>query len=48
MGEIALGHEAVAIDGTVDFGAMDPNGDAHGHMLWPFGDVVVDVARRGL
>ena len=48
MGEVALRHEAVGIDGAVDVRAVDPDGDAHGHVLWPFREVVVNVARRGL
>ena len=43
MGEIALGHEVVGINNTLDVGPMDAYSDAHKQVLRPLGRDAIDL-----
>jgi len=43
MGEIALGHEVVGLNNTIDVGSMDAYGDTHKQVLRPLGRDAIDL-----
>ena len=43
MGKIALGHEVVGLNNTLDVRSMDAYCDTHEQVLWPLGRDTVDL-----
>jgi len=43
MREIALGHEVVGLNNTLDIGSMDAHSDTHKQVLRPLGRDAIDL-----
>ena len=43
MGEVALRHEVVGFYNVINITSVNTDGDTHDHVLWPFGNTVVDA-----
>jgi hypothetical protein len=47
MSEIALRHQVVSLDYTVNIGAMNADCDTHYHVLWAFSNTAINAEKVG-